>query len=144
MRQRKNAKNLLPAEISALQTAVRALQGSRDLKANYTHFAQMHVHSCQHGCELFLPRHRAYILDYEDALRKAAPGLTLPYWDWVGTPGIPDIFTVVPLDHPAIRGAEAARYQLPARSPSAARSRISFCSEATAAPLFTTQVSSRT
>jgi hypothetical protein len=100
MRQRKNVKNLLDSEVKAFSNAVQALMNVTDLKANYNHYAQIHVDSCKHGCELFLPWHRAYILDYESALSKiSGVDLTLPYWDWIGTPAIPDIFKTAPLSH---------------------------------------------
>jgi hypothetical protein len=39
----------------------------------------------------FLPWHRAYLIHVERALQAAInePALTLPYWDWVGTPKLP-------------------------------------------------------
>lgn len=114
MRQRKNIQNLGDSEFQEFQRAVKALRDSIDAKANYEHFAQIHVDSCQHGCELFLPWHRAYIQDYEDALRKISPNVTLPYWDWIGTPSIPDRFKNPPLDHE--RDPGGGNTQLPVES----------------------------
>lgn len=37
---------------------------------------------CQHGSELFLPWHRAYLYFFEKALQDRVPGVTLPWWDW--------------------------------------------------------------
>jgi len=46
----------------------------------------------QHGNGLFLPWHRAYILDLERKLQSKDPGVSLPFWDWIGTPRLPDIY----------------------------------------------------
>lgn len=37
---------------------------------------------CQHGSQLFLPWHRAYLYFFEKALQDQVPGVTLPWWDW--------------------------------------------------------------
>src|SRR5262245_7444416 len=37
---------------------------------------------CPHHTPLFLPWHRAYILWFENALRKMVSGVTLPFWNW--------------------------------------------------------------
>ena len=46
---------------------------------------------------LFLPWHRAYLYNWEMAMRDQVPGVTLPWWDWtLGPPrqsGLPGIFT---------------------------------------------------
>lgn len=46
--------------------------------------------------ELFLPWHRAYLYNFEMAMRDRVPAVTLPWWDWtLGPPrqnGIPRIF----------------------------------------------------
>ena len=46
---------------------------------------------------LFLPWHRAYLYNWEMAMRDRVPGVTLPWWDWtLGPPrqnGLPSIFT---------------------------------------------------
>ncbi|MFI0241650.1 tyrosinase family protein [Streptomyces sp. NPDC016845] len=42
-----------------------------------------------HMTPSFFPWHRKFLLDFESALRKADPGVTVPYWDWTvdRTPG---------------------------------------------------------
>jgi hypothetical protein len=110
MRQRKNVLNMTPTEIAAFRDAVQALQDLPDLARNYRHFAQIHVDSCIHNYELFLPWHRAFILDYENALRQVSgQDVTLPYWDWIGEPAIPDIFNNPPLLHGRDPGASDQR-----------------------------------
>src|SRR6185437_11825352 len=92
MRTRKDLQYLSPAEIQRLRSAVMKLKASGASGKNYAHFASIHGRSCPHGCELFLPWHRAYIYEYEDALRQFEPDLTLPYWNWAEVPAIPGIF----------------------------------------------------
>jgi tyrosinase len=47
--------------------------------------------------ELFLPWHRAYLYNFEMALRDQVPGVTLPWWDWTlrsqQQNGLPTSFT---------------------------------------------------
>jgi hypothetical protein len=43
--------------------------------------------------EQFLPWHRALIFELENALRHYEPDVTLPYWDWIQTQGLPGCFT---------------------------------------------------
>ena len=47
--------------------------------------------------QLFLPWHRAYLYNWEMAMRDQVPGVTVPWWDWtLGRPrqsGLPKIFT---------------------------------------------------
>ncbi len=99
MRIRKNVESLTDAEQRRLLSAVTQLKAVADPAKNYTHFASIHGHSCPHGCELFLPWHRAYIYEFESALRAFEPDVTLPYWDWTLTPHIPALF-VAPLPNP--------------------------------------------
>src|SRR5687768_16211844 len=49
---------------------------------------------CQHGTLHFLTWHRIYLYQFENILRWASQdnSLTLPYWDWVGTPVLPEPF----------------------------------------------------
>jgi tyrosinase len=42
--------------------------------------------------ELFLPWHRAYLYNYEMALRDIDPSVTLPFWDWTQDSGLPHAF----------------------------------------------------
>ena len=94
MRQRKNVTTLTGGELALWRSAVDALKHSVDPAKNYAHWAAIHARSCPHWCELFLPWHRAYILQYENALRDAVHSdtLTLPYWDWTATRQVPDAF----------------------------------------------------
>ena len=54
----------------------------RDIRS-YNAWAQMHGDQCPHGWSTFLPWHRMYLWEFEQALKDAgAPTVTLPYWDW--------------------------------------------------------------
>ena len=92
-RQRKNLASLGQDEIADLRDAFGRLKASSQDK-NYSFFASVHfAHTTNvHQSELFLPWHRAFILEFEDALRAFYPNLTLPYWDWIEDPSIPASF----------------------------------------------------
>jgi tyrosinase len=61
------------------------------------HHQQNDVHFSGQTMQLFLPWHRAYLYDWEMAMRDRVPAVTLPWWDWtLGPPrqsGLPRIFT---------------------------------------------------
>jgi tyrosinase len=58
----------------------------------YDFYVQLHVQAMQHAVHKspwFLPWHRQYILNFENALRLVGgypASLGLPYWDWAGDP----------------------------------------------------------
>ena len=60
----------------------------------WTAQANIHQNFCPHGNWFFLPWHRAYLHFFEDICREASGNddFVLPYWDWTGTPTIPDSF----------------------------------------------------
>lgn len=49
---------------------------------SYNSIAFVHQNHCQHGWERFLPWHRIYMYEFEQALQDVCPEVTLPYWDW--------------------------------------------------------------
>ena len=49
---------------------------------NYNNLALIHQNHCQHGWERFLPWHRVYLYEFEQALQDHCPDVTVPYWDW--------------------------------------------------------------
>ncbi|HWN44263.1 MAG TPA: tyrosinase family protein [Thermoanaerobaculia bacterium] len=51
-------------------------------RRNYNNIALIHQNHCQHGWERFLPWHRIYLYEFEQALQDVCPGVSLPYWDW--------------------------------------------------------------
>lgn len=49
---------------------------------NYNNLALIHQNHCQHGWERFLPWHRIYLYEFEQAMQDFVPDVTMPYWDW--------------------------------------------------------------
>jgi tyrosinase len=71
------------------------LAGLHGVPSWYCWHHQQNAHSAQR-MELFLPWHRAYLYNWEMAMRDQVSDVTLPWWDWtLGPPrqnGIPQIF----------------------------------------------------
>jgi tyrosinase len=49
---------------------------------SYNGLALIHQNHCQHGWERFLPWHRVYLYEFEQALQDHCPDVTVPWWDW--------------------------------------------------------------
>lgn len=85
LRQRMNLDCLAPDQLEQLRYAFRELYAlnkwPRD-RRSYNNLALIHQDHCQHGWERFLPWHRAYLYEFEQALQDVCPGVALPYWDW--------------------------------------------------------------
>jgi tyrosinase len=85
LRHRRSARRLSKGQLGDLRKAVALAQKIGDDRG-YQYWAGVHglplpVY-CQHGSELFLPWHRAYLYFFEKALQDRVPGVTLPWWDW--------------------------------------------------------------
>eukprot|EP00966_Prymnesium_polylepis_P093335 2160577-Prymnesium_polylepis.1 len=85
MRVRKDWNDLRDDERTTYLAAVNALKAS----GVYDHFVTTHAYEPNkdyaHGTSGFLPWHRKYLLEYENALRGQAAAykcVTVPYWDW--------------------------------------------------------------
>src|SRR5947199_2034994 len=52
---------------------------------NYNSWAQLHGDECPHSWSIFLPWHRMYLWEFEQALQDFVPTVTLPYWDWTAS-----------------------------------------------------------
>jgi len=82
---RKEAGNLTPAELGALQGAFTRAYAIRD-ERGYGFFAGVHglplPSYCAHNTPLFLPWHRAYLYFFERALADLDPDANLAWWDW--------------------------------------------------------------
>ncbi len=90
---------------------------------SYNNLAHIHQNHCQHGWERFLPWHRIYLYEFEQALQDRVPGVTLPYWDWIMPqycPRHPELGWIIPralqgyLTPRTIKDLEAATPALPA------------------------------
>ena len=51
-------------------------------KRSYNNLALIHQNHCQHGWERFLPWHRVYLYEFEQALQDFCPDVTMPWWDF--------------------------------------------------------------
>lgn len=75
---------LSPARRAAFVAAVLELKRT----GGYDEFVRTHVEFSRdgtrvaHGGPSFLPWHRRLLIEFETALRRIDPAVTLPYWDW--------------------------------------------------------------
>jgi len=85
LRHRRSARRLSNGQLAELRQAVSKAQRIGDDRG-YQYWAGVHglplPTYCQHGTQLFLPWHRAYLYFFEKALQDQVPGVTLPWWDW--------------------------------------------------------------
>lgn len=85
VRQRVNLDCMNEGDLERLRGAFRELYSLNkwpEDRRSYNNLALIHQNHCQHGWERFLPWHRVYLYEFEQALQDQAPGVTLPYWDW--------------------------------------------------------------
>lgn len=108
IRVRVGVHNLDDAQIASFRSAYRQMMGISDNRG-YQYLAGLHgapAWYCWHHQQnarsaqrmfVFLPWHRAYLYNWELAMRDRVPGVTLPWWDWTLRPprqsGLPEIFT---------------------------------------------------
>ena len=85
LRHRRSARRLSNGQLAELRQAMSKAQRIGDDRG-YQYWAGVHglplPTYCQHGTQLFLPWHRAYLYFFEKALQDQVPGVTLPWWDW--------------------------------------------------------------
>ena len=84
-KQRMNVDCMTPSQIERLREAFRetyALNKWPEDRRSYNNMALVHQNHCQHGWERFLPWHRIYLYEFEQALQDHCPDVTMPYWDW--------------------------------------------------------------
>lgn len=85
IKQRMNIDCMSTTDIEAFRDAVRELYALNDWpedRRSYNNLALVHLNHCQHGWERFLPWHRVYLYEFEQALQDMSPAVTMPYWDW--------------------------------------------------------------
>ncbi|MEM6452395.1 MAG: tyrosinase family protein [Cyanobacteria bacterium P01_D01_bin.105] len=99
--QRKSVTELTPSEKAAFVTAVNTLQSTypnNSQLSTYEQFVVQHILTMgfrqslgatgpargnpAHSYPAFLPWHRQFLLDFEQALQTVDPNVTIPYWDW--------------------------------------------------------------
>jgi tyrosinase len=102
LRQRVNIDCMTPPQIEKLRFAFREMYALNSWPADarsYNNLALIHQNHCQHGWERFLPWHRVYLYEFEQALQEFCPDVTLPYWDWTMPqyrPAKPDDGEIIP------------------------------------------------
>jgi tyrosinase len=85
LKQRQNLDCMSAPEIEKLRWAFRELYRFNkwpEDRRSYNNMALIHQNHCQHGWERFLPWHRIYLYEFEQALQDVCPGVTMPYWDF--------------------------------------------------------------
>ena len=87
---RKDYNEMTPDEIDAYVNALYDLRTGDDLidelRLAHVDLAPF-IHSGSGGCgaveERFLPWHRMFILELEEAMQQINSGISVPYWDWI-------------------------------------------------------------
>jgi tyrosinase len=111
---RKNVEHLGPSELAALRSAYAKMQAIVDNRG-FNYLAGLHgIPSlyCVHYDRppLFLPWHRAYLLEFEANLRAQDSTVAIPWWDWTSagshTSGVPSAFAP-----PAVNGQPNPLYK---------------------------------
>ncbi len=85
LKQRTNLDCMSPSELEKLRWAFRELYRFNkwpEDRRSYNNMALIHQNHCQHGWERFLPWHRIYLYEFEQALQDVCPDVTIPYWDF--------------------------------------------------------------
>jgi tyrosinase len=85
VRQRMNLDCMLPHQVETLREAFRELYALNKWPADrrsYNNLALIHQDHCQHGWERFLPWHRVYLYEFEQAMIDVVPDAVMPYWDF--------------------------------------------------------------
>jgi tyrosinase len=85
LKQRTNIDCMSEAQIEKLRWAFRELYHLNkwpEDRRSYNNMALIHQNHCQHGWERFLPWHRVYLYEMEQALQDVCPDITMPYWDF--------------------------------------------------------------
>ena len=102
IKQRMNLDCLNDTQLDKLRYAFREMYAlnkwPEDIRS-YNNLALIHQNHCQHGWERFLPWHRIYLYEFEQALQDHCPDVTIPYWDWIMpqyVPQRPELGWIIP------------------------------------------------
>lgn len=86
---RKSVAALTATEKSNFVAAVKALKAQTTgrnydwfVRTHMTYFSTVNNHNYAHNSSSFLPWHRRYLLELENALKAINPAVDLPYWNW--------------------------------------------------------------
>jgi tyrosinase len=123
LRQRKNINDIIKGS-TEYKNLLKAFQGIMDLPKDHPNsfytLGGIHWYPgntyCEHHIHPFLAWHRAYILQFENALRsiEGCENVTLPYWD-ISDDTYPEIFSEGPFiaSHPQDKNPTPSTYKLP-------------------------------
>ncbi len=93
IKQRMNLDCMSELQLEKLRFAFREMYAlnkwPEDIRS-YNNVALIHQNHCQHGWERFLPWHRIYLYEFEQALQDHCPDVTMPYWDWIMPQYVPE------------------------------------------------------
>jgi tyrosinase len=115
-RQRMNLDCMSELQIEKFRYAMRQLYELNkwpEDSRSYNGLALFHQNHCQHGWERFLPWHRVYLYEFEQAMQDVCPDVTMPYWDWtmdVYKPLDPLTGDVIPKSFKAFLRPESLHY----------------------------------
>lgn len=92
---RKNINRIPSGELENYKHAISKIKSlpAHD-RRSFDYWAGIHANHCRHGTQLFLPWHRAYLIEFENVLREFVPSVTIPYWDWINDRKLPSAFTI--------------------------------------------------
>ncbi|QFZ18983.1 tyrosinase family protein [Saccharothrix syringae] len=86
---RKSVAALTAAEKADFVAAVKALKAQTTghnydwfVSTHMTYFSTIDDHNYAHRSPSFLPWHRQYLVEFENALKAINPAVDLPYWNW--------------------------------------------------------------
>ncbi len=116
LKQRTNIDCMSESQIEKLRWAFRELYHFNkwpEDRRSYNNMALIHQNHCQHGWERFLPWHRVYLYEMEQALQDVCPDVTMPYWDFTMPqycPDHPEKGAIIPQSFKAFLTKESITY----------------------------------
>ena len=116
LKQRTNLDCMSDTQVEKLRWAFRELYRFNkwpEDRRSYNNMALIHQNHCQHGWERFLPWHRIYLYEMEQALQDVCPDVTLPYWDFTMPkycPEHPEKGSIIPPAYKAFLTKESITY----------------------------------
>jgi tyrosinase len=123
IKQRMNLDCLSGPQLEKLRWAFRELYRFNkwpEDRRSYNNMALIHQNHCQHGWERFLPWHRVYLYEFEQALQDVCPDVTMPYWDWTMPqylPEHPEKGWIIPESYKAFLTRESITYLVEQANP---------------------------
>jgi tyrosinase len=123
LKQRTNLDCMSEPQVEKLRWAFRELYRFNkwpEDRRSYNNMALIHQNHCQHGWERFLPWHRVYLYEMEQALQDVCPGITIPYWDFTMPkycPEHPEKGSIIPPSYKAYLTKESIAYLVKQANP---------------------------